>query len=141
MLFSVTPSHTHTLTHHSSCLYPPTSPPIPPLSERVDQYSYGLVVWQMATSQTPFKNYTKEHLIREVAVEGRRPSTEHKHIPPALGRLIAACWHREPGQRPAFRQVVAELDSIIAAECGPDAGGAGSGFGSESGGVASSYWF
>jgi len=91
-----------------------------PYNERVDQYSFALVVWQMATGQTPFKGFTKDQLLQEVVAEGRRPPLDSKQISPDLAKLLARCWHASPSRRPAFSEVVAEMARMLDKECGAE---------------------
>ena len=73
----------------------------------------------MATGEAPFKGYTRDQLIQEVVVEGRRPRCDVRGglISPALSSLLQQCWHKDPTKRPEFSSVAAELDRMIASEC------------------------
>jgi len=106
-----------------------------PYTEKVDQYSFALVVWQMATGETPFKGYSREQLLQDVVIEGKRPLCEsNKLISPNLAKLLAQCWHRVPELRPSFKDVAAELDRMLKAECGEEGG-------RKEQSSLSSYWF
>jgi hypothetical protein len=45
--------------------------------------------------------------------------------PPALVALVQRCWDSAPRKRPAMREVVAELERIVAAGAAGGEGGAG----------------
>ena len=76
----------------------------------------------MATGEAPYKGYTRDQLIQEVVVEGRRPRCDDRGgaISPALSQLLQQCWHREPNKRPEFSSVAAELARMISSECGEE---------------------
>jgi len=39
---------------------------------------------------------------------------ESSHLPPAYGKLMAACWHAQPQMRPSFAQITQQLRRISA---------------------------
>ena len=46
------------------------------LTEKVDVYSFGIMVWQMATDNVPFKGMTRDDFIARVAKRDERPAME-----------------------------------------------------------------
>lgn len=93
-----------------------------PYSEKVDVYSFGIMVWQMARDRVPFKGMDKEEFMRKVVVGGERPKLD-RSWPPGFSALLTSCWEPVPALRLSFAQVVAELGKLM------DGGGGGGGGG------------
>jgi serine/threonine protein kinase len=74
-------------------------------SEKVDVYSYGIVLWELFCFRKPYMEHDPINMAYLVAHEDLRPPLL-EHIPDMLQRLMAACWHADPAQRPAFSSVV-----------------------------------
>ena len=77
--------------------------------ERVDVYSYGMVLWEMLTGEIPFEGKQMAQVIvmmMEMVKHG-----ESVEIPPgtpqALGDLILACCSHDPDERPSFETITA----------------------------------
>lgn len=83
-----------------------------PYSEKVDVYSFGITLWQMARNSIPFDGLYKEHFFRIVVVEGERPKIDTSW-PEQFSRLLRQCWDADYRKRPSFSQVVLELESLI----------------------------
>ena len=43
---------------------------------------------------------------------GLRP-TPPPHTPPTLAAVMAACWHKNPAQRPSFMELVPTLETLL----------------------------
>lgn len=85
-----------------------------PLDERTDLFSFGVLLYELFTGQSPFDAGSKQETIRRVIVH--RPSALHllvPTLPPALGQLVAELLAKEPDQRPPkMDQVVERLEQI-----------------------------
>lgn len=81
------------------------------LSSKVDIYSFGVIMWELETGQTPFKDLRYAEVMRAIIVEGKRPQfepdTQEDYV--ALAQL---CWDRDPQRRPSFDMVLEELDKM-----------------------------
>ena len=53
-----------------------------------------------------------------VIEDGRPTIPAPPRCPPALASLINRCWAREPKERPQARQVLAELEDLLASLAG-----------------------
>jgi len=73
---------------------------------KVDTYSFGIILWEMAARQIPFREKTTREIWDHVVVNNRR-LPESPHIPGPLWNLIARCWHQDPSARPDFTEIVA----------------------------------
>lgn len=80
-------------------------------SEKVDVYSFALVVWEILTGELPFANLDGPQAAAQVAYTNLRPP-----IPPTcpapLQGLIQRCWVDDAKSRPDFKEIVEELRAI-----------------------------
>ena len=76
--------------------------------EKADVYSYGIVLWEILTSQKPFAEVQPTSSIPDVVAGGGRPALP-KDAPGFLAKLIRECWHREAARRPSFDDIVRRL--------------------------------
>jgi len=77
----------------------------------VDVYSYGLILYELVTQCTPFKDYKTFEIPRKV-LEGVRPEIPPGSCSDALASLIQQCWHSLPKKRPSLEVVCAQLKEI-----------------------------
>jgi len=75
--------------------------------EKVDVYSFGILLWELYTQAEPYKDQFSdlEELIEAVTIDIERP-TMPKEVPPRLKDLITSCWHNEADKRPSFASIV-----------------------------------
>ncbi|XP_045527669.1 insulin-like receptor isoform X1 [Pieris brassicae] len=77
-------------------------------SSNTDAWSYGVVLWEMATlAMQPYQGLSNEQVVRYVVEGGVMERPEH--CPDRLYELMRACWAHRPTARPSFLQLVAEL--------------------------------
>ncbi|EAX96167.1 TKL family protein kinase [Trichomonas vaginalis G3] len=74
-------------------------------NELVDVYSYGVILWEMATNLIPFREKTQAEIIDHVVHRGLRLKIP-KNITDGLRRLIVNCWAANPSERPQFKEIV-----------------------------------
>lgn len=86
-----------------------------PYSEKVDVYSFGMLVWQMAKDRVFKQGMKWADFMKDVVIDGERPKVE-KAWPTAFSCLLEACWDADPAIRPSFDRILEVLDSVIA-EC------------------------
>jgi hypothetical protein len=77
--------------------------------EKVDVYSFGVLLWELLTLQRPFDGMTQDRLVLGVIDHGLRPAIGPQFGPPRLVALLQQCWAEDPGERPPFEQVAALL--------------------------------
>lgn len=80
-------------------------------SESSDVYAFGqLILYELLTTNIPFKNMDAFQIYREVVINGHRPLFESP-IDPAYRDLIERCWSQDPNNRPTFSKIVDELET------------------------------
>ncbi|KAL6761013.1 kinase-like domain-containing protein [Haematococcus lacustris] len=88
-----------------------------PVSERVDQFAFAVMLWEMVTGQPPWGDL--EHpmqIIFMVGVQGGRLPLPAS-CPPVLAALISACWSEDPADRPRFAEVEQSMRAELARHC------------------------
>lgn len=81
-------------------------------SEKVDIYSFGMILWQLLSSDIPFRGMTKDEHMNNVVKGGQRPRISDE-LPLLLIRLIERCWHADPVKRPSAREILDVLDCVF----------------------------
>lgn len=80
-----------------------------PCSEKVDIWSYGIVLWELLTCEIPYRDVDSSAIIWGVG-----NNNLHLPIPSAcpegLSLLIKQCWSVKPRNRPSFRIILNHLE-------------------------------
>lgn len=79
-------------------------------TEKVDVYSFGILLWEMYTHKVPFRSMHALQIAHKV-LQGERPQIPDK-CPNALQVLLRACWHEQPSERPSFKDIVFALGKL-----------------------------
>lgn len=80
-------------------------------SKASDVWSYGVLLWELLTGETPYKGFDALAVAYGVAVNKLTlpiPST----CPSPFSSLMEACWSPDPHKRPTFVRILLELDQI-----------------------------
>ena len=80
-------------------------------SEKVDIYSYGVVLWELLTCEQPYKNFDQNSIMWGVGSNKLRlpiPSS----APEGIKLLLKLCFNVKPRNRPSFGQIIKHLDVI-----------------------------
>ena len=88
-----------------------------PYTEKVDVYSYGIMVWEMARDRVPFQGMNKAEFTEKVVMKNERPKID-KTWPRGFSNLLSSCWNPNPALRPSFNQIIKEIDTLAAAAGG-----------------------
>ena len=84
----------------------------PGVDKSSDVFSFGVILWEIATNQQPWKQLREAFAI--VSLVG----FQHERLPlppdldPQVSSLISDCWREEPGQRPLFTEVLQRLSQL-----------------------------
>eukprot|EP01127_Copromyxa_protea_P015406 TRINITY_DN442_c0_g1_i2.p1 TRINITY_DN442_c0_g1~~TRINITY_DN442_c0_g1_i2.p1 ORF type:complete len:455 (+),score=52.36 TRINITY_DN442_c0_g1_i2:909-2273(+) len=85
------------------------------LNDRLDVYSFALILWEIFTRSVPYSEYKTVPDFRDaVCKQGVRPSLQKKTIPPVVVDIIQRCWAGQPMDRPSFVEVLESLKDAIA---------------------------
>ncbi|GJQ82318.1 hypothetical protein Trydic_g392 [Trypoxylus dichotomus] len=81
-------------------------------SKASDVWSYGVLLWELLTGETPYKGIDTLAVAYGVAVNKLTlpiPST----CPQPWRDLMEACWESDPHRRPTFEEILNDLDRIV----------------------------
>ncbi|PWA76377.1 protein kinase superfamily protein [Artemisia annua] len=82
-----------------------------PSNEKCDVFSFGVILWELATLRVPWTEMNSMQVVGAVGFQYR-----HLDIPetvdPAVARIITDCWHPDPHARPSFKEIIARLKSL-----------------------------
>ena len=76
---------------------------------KVDVFSFGVILWEMATRQIPYREKTYQDIYEHVVTRGWRLPGSSAIAEPMFD-LIKRCWSANPNERPDFNEI-AELFS------------------------------
>ncbi|KAI6214704.1 Serine/threonine-protein kinase TNNI3K [Aphelenchoides besseyi] len=81
--------------------------------EKVDVYSYSLVVWEIHTSELPFASLKPAAAAYEMALKNNRPelpSTATPQFPEHIIEIISSSWNTNASLRPTFSQILTIIE-------------------------------
>ncbi|KAJ1404688.1 Serine-threonine/tyrosine-protein kinase, catalytic domain [Sesbania bispinosa] len=84
------------------------------VSEKVDVFSFGIVLWEILTGEEPYANMHYGAIIGGIVNNTLRP-TIPSHCDPEWKTLMEQCWAPNPGARPAFTEIASRLRIMSAA--------------------------
>jgi serine/threonine protein kinase len=79
-------------------------------NQKVDVYSFGIVLWELITGLLPFQNMTAVQAAFAVVNRGVRPTVPNDCLP-VLSDIMTRCWDANPEVRPCFVEVVKLLEA------------------------------
>ena len=71
-----------------------------PIDYRSDIFSFGIVLFELATGERPFKGHSVLSILSSIVRDAPRPPNElNPHLPRDLARIIRRCLAKDPEER------------------------------------------
>ncbi|GFP86989.1 serine/threonine-protein kinase edr1 [Phtheirospermum japonicum] len=82
-----------------------------PSNEKCDVYSFGVILWELATLKLPWSGMNPMQVVGAVGFQKRRLDIP-KEVDPLVARIIWECWQMDPNLRPSFAQLCVALKPL-----------------------------
>jgi serine/threonine protein kinase len=82
-------------------------------TKQSDIYSFGIVMWEISSNQSPFFEYSNDKELVNDILNGARPDIEDQPIPKCVISLLQRCWDPEPLNRPSAKTITSMIDEWI----------------------------
>lgn len=82
------------------------------INEKVDIYSFGMILYEMSTNLIPFKGLNHVQIATKVCVKKERPIIPNESNP-KIKELATKCWEGNPSLRQSSIQILAQLERIL----------------------------
>ncbi|XP_010475135.1 PREDICTED: uncharacterized protein LOC104754612 [Camelina sativa] len=84
------------------------------VSEKVDVFSFGIVLWEILTGEEPYANMHCGAIIGGIVNNTLRPPVPER-CEAEWRKLMEQCWSFDPGVRPSFTEIVDRLRTMTVA--------------------------
>jgi serine/threonine protein kinase len=88
-----------------------------PYTQAADIYSFGMVMYFVATEKQPFSNCAHDHLLALDICKGIRPEINESEAPKCYIELMKKCWDSNPVNRPNASEIEEFITSFYNSYC------------------------
>jgi serine/threonine protein kinase len=89
---------------------PEMNEPGAPHTDRVDMFSYGIMLYEVLTGRPVFSRSLTSYQIGIQAASGKRPEIAEGSMHPVVKEIIEKCWQVSAPQRPTAAEVLRDLE-------------------------------
>ena len=84
-----------------------------PYTQSADIYSFGMVMYFVATGKQPFADCAHDQDLVLSICNGIRPEITEKYAPKCYIDLMKRCWDPDPDNRPNAKEIQDEIESFF----------------------------
>ncbi|WOK94057.1 hypothetical protein Cni_G02759 [Canna indica] len=84
------------------------------VSDKIDVYSYGIVMWELLSGEEPYADMHCASIIGGIVNNSIRPKIP-TWCDPEWKSLMESCWSSDPASRPSFSEISQKLRQMAAA--------------------------
>jgi serine/threonine protein kinase len=83
-----------------------------PYTQAADIYSFGMIMYFVATKKQPFNNYAHDEQLAIKICNGDKPGMKKLKAPKCYINLMEKCWDLNPNSRPNIIEIKEKIESF-----------------------------